>query len=260
MCEPLTWFYRICFNAASHHFVSKYSRQLPICCCCTLALLNLPAWVARMYLLPPPLPRHLQLLAVGTELLPPSPPARRIIWAADSEYNKSAENGYFQSRLFPSVGKLLLSFLNKHFGCLLWHTLEMVCHGFWALSWIRVRMVCWSKTKIPTHLSSLGGTYQAVAFTPAKALQTGVLPALHWRCVNNTLLSMILICSLPFSVPCFKYFNWSNAAKKRNTTKTKNLWSCRVCMPPALQNSALMYLLERRSDFPAMVGVAANLY
>lgn len=128
------------------------------------------------------------------------PQSHQVGWLNKCRLVSLIENGYFQSRLFPSMWKLLLSFLNKHFGCWLWHTLGMVCHGFWALSWIRVRMVGWSKTKIPAHLSSLGGMYRAVAFPPAKALQAGVLPlsspAVHQQ---HSLLNDIDLFSAVFS-------------------------------------------------------------
>lgn len=113
--------------------------------------------------------------------------------------------------------KLLPSFLNKHFVFLLWHTLEMVSNGFWALSWIRARVVIWSKIKIPTLFSPLGAKCQTVAFIPAKTLQKGVLSLsshVIQQCINNTLLLMILICPLTFSVVCLKHSNWSNAGKR----------------------------------------------
>lgn len=117
--EPLTSFYWLFFfNTVSPHFVTKSSRRSS-----HLLLLQLSpseaAWLGctslggcmSLLLLP---------TACGCWLWAQSfclPHYRQDVssGAAGSKRSESAGNDYFQTRLFPSIWKLLLSFLNKHF-------------------------------------------------------------------------------------------------------------------------------------------------
>lgn len=118
------------------------------------------------------------------------------------------------------------------------------------LNWSK--MVIWSKTRITALLSSFGEKCQALAFVAAKPQQTGLLSvASHVIYWYSTLLSMIPICSLAFSVVWLKHFYWSGGKGEAGA----KLWSYRVCVPPVSQNSPPMCLLEKHSKFP--VGVAA---
>lgn len=130
------------FNTASPHFVTKSSRRSS-----HLLLLQLSpseaAWLGctslggcvSLLLLPTAcscwlwaqsfcLPHYRQDVSSG---------------AAGSKCNESAENGYFQTRLFPSIWKLLLSFLNKHFlvvcCCTPWRWFVMVSELWAQLDW-----------------------------------------------------------------------------------------------------------------------------
>lgn len=107
----------------------------------------------QMNISPPPF--HLQLLAVSTELLPSLLQAGCVSLLVQQVVNSihQLKMVIFNPGFFQVYENYSCPSQTSHFGCLLWHTLEMVCHGFWALSWIRVR---WSsEVRLKSSLSSL---------------------------------------------------------------------------------------------------------
>lgn len=125
------------FDAASHHFVT-FAAAAPLAFWSCLIGVHLPRVDAHpSSSSPPPSAAGCQHRAFAFPTAGETCPLRQQVANAMNQL----QNGYFQPRLFPHIQKLLPSFLKQYFGCLLWHTLQMVCHGVWALSWITVRVV-----------------------------------------------------------------------------------------------------------------------
>lgn len=125
-----------CFNAASQHFVTNSSRELPICCWCPLAFwrclvgLHLSRW---RHIPPPPLPplpHHLHLLTVGTELLPPSLQARQVFWGRRQQMQWISWKWLFSTQAFLKCMKITPVLSKQALG------LSAMTHPGDGLSWV----------------------------------------------------------------------------------------------------------------------------